>query len=311
VCTPSLSWSAHFPNTLDPWIAVKPSQSTYIPVRGLQYHIRSWGNPDAPKVIMLHGAQECSASWQFVVDALKSDWHLIAPDWRGYGLSAWTGAQTYWQQNLVGDLNVILNRYSPDEPALLFTHSLGGNVASVLAGLRPERVRRLVNVEGYNVPTIPVEDLHKRYSAWLDSTSREQAPERAYKSYEAFAERMCKKNPRVTPERALFFAQNLCKDVPGGGVTLRSDPAYGNATPISYRLDEQSTYWSRITAPVLWVEGGASDWLHDLLKTGEYEKRVACFRNLTRERFELAGHNIHHEEPERLAEVCERFLLQS
>ena len=290
---------------------MKPSQSQFADIRDVRYHIRTWGNPGAPKLFMLHGAQECSASWQFVVDALRADWHIIAPDWRGYGLSAWTDAQTYWQQDLVGDLNVILQRFSPGEPALLFTHSLGGNVSSVLAGLRPQMVKKLVNVEGYNVPTIPVDDLHKRYSAWLDNTSREQKPERGYASFEAFAERMCKRNPRVTMERARFFAQNLCKEAPGGGVVLRSDPAYGNATPISYRLDEQSTYWRRIEAPVLWVEGGASEWLHDILKTGEYQQRVACFRNLTTVRFELGGHNIHHEEPERLAQVGEEFLLKA
>ena len=75
---------------------VKPSQSEFIPVRGLNIHCRTWGNASAPKLFMLHGFQDVSASWQFTVDALKEDWHVIAPDWRGNGLSDWSGADAYW-----------------------------------------------------------------------------------------------------------------------------------------------------------------------------------------------------------------------
>jgi len=294
---------------------VKPSSSSYLPVRGLRYHVRTWGDPSAPKVILLHGAQDVSASWQFTVDAMKKDWHFIAPDWRGYGMSQWSGSHSYWQPDLTADLNVLLAHFSPDEPARLMTHSLGGNIVGVYAGLKPERVRLFINVEGYNVPSVTIEDTPKRYTAWLDATAKEDAPPRTYPGYEAFAERMRKGNPRLTPERALFLAQHWCKEAPatvaGGGVMLRSDPAYGRGSPMCYRLDEQSQYWSRVSAPTLWVEGGQSEWLHILLKTGEYARRRACYSNLTVERFEQAGHNVHHEEPERLAELCEAFLLKN
>ena len=289
---------------------MKTSQSQYLGVRGLNYHVRSWGDQSAPRVILLHGAQDVSASWQFTVDAMKKDWHFIAPDWRGYGMTDWSGSQSYWQPDYTADLNVLLEHFSPDEPARLMTHSLGGNIAGVYAGLKPERVRLFINVEGYNVPSVTVAETPKRYKAWLDATAKQDAPPRSYPNYAAFAERMQKGNPRLTSERALFLAQHWCKDTEGGGVTLRSDPAYGRASPLCYRLDEQSLYWSNVTAPTLWVEGGQSDWLHILLKSGEYDKRRACYRTLTTERFENAGHNIHHEEPERLAELCERFLLE-
>jgi pimeloyl-ACP methyl ester carboxylesterase len=241
---------------------------------------------------------------------MKRDWHFIAPDWRGYGMSAWSGAQSYWQPDLTADLHALLEHFSPDEPARLMTHSLGGNVTGVYAGLKPERVRLFINVEGYNVPAIKPEDAPKKYGAWLDAVAREDVPVRSYPGYEAFAERMRKGNPRLNEERALFLARHWCKDAPGGGVTLRSDPAYARSHPVMYRLDEQSQYWSRVTAPTLWVEGGQSDWLHELIRTGEYEKRRACYRHLSVARFENAGHNVHHEEPERLAELCEAFLLE-
>jgi len=69
-----------------PAIAMKPSRSRFLPVRGLRYHLREWGEPGAPQLLLLHGWMDVSASFQFVVDALRRDWHVIAPDWRGFGL---------------------------------------------------------------------------------------------------------------------------------------------------------------------------------------------------------------------------------
>jgi len=75
---------------------MKPSESVFIPIRGLKYHCRIWGDAGAPQLVLLHGFQDVSASWQFTVDALQGKWHVIAPDWRGYGLTDWSGADSYW-----------------------------------------------------------------------------------------------------------------------------------------------------------------------------------------------------------------------
>src|SRR5687768_5300558 len=104
------------------------SRSEFITVRKLRYHIRHWGNPGARKVFMLHGWMDVSASFQFVVDSLKQDWHVIAPDWRGFGLSDPLPADTPWFPDYLADLDAILDHYSEGEPALLVGHSMGGNV---------------------------------------------------------------------------------------------------------------------------------------------------------------------------------------
>ena len=66
---------------------MKPSRSRFVPIRGLSYHVRTWGDPAARKLFLLHGWMDVSASFQFLVDALADDWHVLAPDWRGFGLS--------------------------------------------------------------------------------------------------------------------------------------------------------------------------------------------------------------------------------
>ena len=66
----------------------RASRCERIDVRGLQYNIRHWGPDGAPLLFMLHGWMDSSASFQFVVDALESEWHVVAPDWRGFGRPA-------------------------------------------------------------------------------------------------------------------------------------------------------------------------------------------------------------------------------
>jgi len=66
----------------------KPSRSEFVPIRHLSYHVLQWGtpSPDKTPLVMVHGWMDVAASFQFVIDALKDDRWVIAPDWRGFGL---------------------------------------------------------------------------------------------------------------------------------------------------------------------------------------------------------------------------------
>src|SRR5437867_3764938 len=130
---------------------MKTSESLFVPVRGLRYHCRCWGDERATKLFMLHGWMDVSASFQFLVDALRRDWRVIAPDWRGFGLSEWAKSDSYWFPDYFADLDRLLEHFHPDSPATLVGHSMGGNVAAMYAGIRPERVEKLVNPVLYRV----------------------------------------------------------------------------------------------------------------------------------------------------------------
>ena len=78
----------------------------------------------------MHGWMDMSASFQFTVDALSKDWFVIAPDWRGFGLSSWA-SHGYWFPEYVADLAGIINKLSPDTDINLVGHSMGGNVAGL------------------------------------------------------------------------------------------------------------------------------------------------------------------------------------
>src|ERR1035437_8181256 len=175
---------------------MKPSRSEFIAVRGLKYHVRHWGKAGAPKLFMVHGWMDVSASFQFMVDCLQHDWHVSAPDWSGFGLRGNSGADTYWFLDYLGDLDSILQHYAPDEQVNLLGHSMGGNAAAIYAGVRPQRIRKLINLEGFGMPSTRPERAPGRYAKWLDEL-RESPSLRSYATQAEVSARLKKTNPRL------------------------------------------------------------------------------------------------------------------
>jgi pimeloyl-ACP methyl ester carboxylesterase len=287
---------------------MRQDRSEFLGIRGLRYHCRIWGPPGAPMLLMLHGWMDVSASFQFLVDALGADWQVIAPDWRGFGLTEWAGADAYWFNDYLADLDALLEHFSPHAPVNLVGHSMGGNVACLYAGVRPGRVRRLVNLEGFGLRDAPPDEAPERLARWLDELGA-AAPFRDYPDFAALAARLRRNNPRLRPDRADFLARHWGEQRPGDPVRLRSDPAHRRVNPVLYRLAEAQACWARVSAPVLWVEGaqtGAPD--HLGLDRAALDARRGLFGDLRWVRIEQAGHMLHHDQPEALAAVLEPFL---
>jgi pimeloyl-ACP methyl ester carboxylesterase len=290
---------------------MKPSRSEFISVRGLQYHIRHWGSEDAPKLFMVHGWMDVAASFQFVVDNLQRDWHVIAPDWRGFGLTSNSGADCYWFPDYLGDLDAILSHYSPQEPVNLLGHSMGGNVATVYAGVRPERVRKLINLEGFGLPATRPEQAPARYAKWLDELRTPPAM-RPYATQAEVAARLQKTNPRLTDERAAFLSAHWAAKNAQGEWEILGDPAHKLTNPILYRIEEVLACWQAISAPVLWVEAEETEawrWMGQKEKArAEIDRRIAFIPDVATARIANAGHMLHHDQPEALAALIEQFL---
>lgn len=290
---------------------MKPSRSEFIPVRGLQYHVRHWGSEDSPKLFMVHGWMDVGASFQFVVDCLKRDWHVIAPDWRGFGLTRNPGVDCYWFPDYLGDLDAILQHYSPDTPVNLLGHSMGGNVVCLYAGVRPQRIRKLINLEGFGLPATRPEQAPARYAKWLDEL-RMQPEIRPYASRAAVAARLQKTNPRLTDERAAFLSSHWSAQNEKGQWEILGDPAHKLASPILYRVEEVLACWKAIAAPVLWVEADDTEawrWMGPKeTARAEIDRRITFIPNVTKAEIVNAGHMLHHDQPEALAKLIEKFL---
>ena len=295
---------------------MKPSATQFVTVRGLRYHIRSWGEPTAPKLFMLHGWMDVGASFQFLVDALRRDWHVLAPDWRGFGQSEWC-ADGYWFADYVADLDALLDQFVPGEPVRLVGHSLGGNVVMHYAGARPQRVARVVSLEGFGIPAEATERAPDKLVKWLDAL-RDLPDFRPYPNLGAVADRLQKSNPLLARERAEFLAGHWARVQPDGTAQLASDPRHKLPTPMVYRMEEVFCVWKRIAAPVLWVaatESTIPKWL-DAHPEGEAATdSLAGVRSRLAQvtRGELitipgAGHMVHLEAPELVAAAIEPFL---
>ncbi len=287
---------------------MRESESVFVEIRGLRYHVRRWPREGAPRMFLLHGWMDVSASFQFLADALRGDWDVYAPDWRGYGLTQWGGSDSYWFPDYIADLDRILERFDPQDPVNLVGHSLGGNVATMYAGIRPQRVAKLVNLEGFGLAPTRSEQAPKRYARWLDEL-HEPPQLRAYKDFAELAERLRKNNPRLTSERAEFLARHWGRDAGKEAVLLRGDPAHKIVNPVLYRYEEVRACWQQVSAPVLWVDAAQSDTLKRLgLDEAQHADRRAAFQNLQYKTVEEAGHMLHHDQPEAVARLIEDFL---
>lgn len=286
---------------------MKPSESHFHTIHGLRYHVRTWGEPDRPKLFLLHGWMDVSASFQFLVDCFEREWHAIAPDWRGFGLSEWAPGG-YWFPDYYADLEALLDLYEPTAPVHLVGHSMGGNIAGTYAGLRPERIAKLVTLEGLGLQRASPDAAPKRLAQWLDHL-RDPPRFKVYGAYGDVAARLKRNNPRLSDEHADFLARHWARETEAGQVTLRSDPRHKAINPYLFRVDEALACWRRVAAPVLLVNGKDSHiagWLKD--KPEELAARKGAFQNLQEAELENCGHMMHHDQPRRLARLIEAFL---
>jgi pimeloyl-ACP methyl ester carboxylesterase len=290
---------------------MKPSRSEFINVRGLRTHVRHWGEEGAPKLFMVHGWMDVAASFQFMVDCLQGDWHVIAPDWRGFGLTERTHSDTYWFPDYLADLDAILDRYAPGEAVNLLGHSMGGTVSTAYAGVRPHRIAKLINLEGFGMPATRPAQYPARVAAWLDDL-RAPPVMRDYASLEEVAGRLRKTNPRLSPERAAFLAGHWSAPGDDNRWHILGDPAHKMRGPLPYHVEESMACWSAVTAPVLMVEAEETDIWHKLgskeMARTELDRRIGHLARATTRMMPRAGHMLHHDQPEMLAEMVEEFL---
>ena len=302
------------------YVPRRAGQDMFMPVRGLRYHLNTWGDPALvslrrPPLVMAHGWMDVGASFQFVVDALAAHegferW-VIAPDWRGYGLTQASGADSYWFPDYLGDLDTLLDALGLGGGAIdLLGHSMGGNVVMLYAGLRPQRVRRLVNLEGFGMPESSPEQAPKRLLQWLDELQQPQSL-RSYDGLAAVAARLRKNNPRLTPDKAAWLARHWSRQEADGQWHLLSDPAHKRTNPVLSRREETLAIWKQISAPVLWVEGNLTEmtqWWGDRYPRSDFEARLAVLAQLRRAVLSPSGHMLHHDQPEALAAHLAKFL---
>jgi pimeloyl-ACP methyl ester carboxylesterase len=317
---------------------LRPSRSEFVPIRSHRYHLRHWGTrqPGQPVTLLLHGWMDVSASWQFMVDALAhttlGQRHLVAPDWRGFGQTRelhtppgdpahYGHTDHYGSPDYLADLDqlvALLNTRAgldPDAPIDLVGHSMGGNVAMLYAGIRPQRIRRLVNLEGFGLPATRPSQAPGRLAQWLDAVASLRSGAltlNTYESVDGVARRLMKTNPRLPADKAQWLAHQWSAPNAEGRWVVLGDPAHKVIHAQLYRWDEVQEIWRRITAPVLAVEAdsnGLSQWFKPSdYSMDEYHHRLQAVAHCQIEVVSDAGHMVHHDQPDVLARLIDQFL---
>jgi pimeloyl-ACP methyl ester carboxylesterase len=296
--------------------AKRISRSETVNVRTLPYHVRVWGEPTPNKtpLVLVHGWMDIGASYQFVVDALSHDHYVIAPDWRGFGLTPSGGVDHFWFPDYLADLEFLLDHYAPEGQVNLVGHSMGGNVVMLYAGVRPERIRRLVNLEGFGMPATQPSEAPGRYAKWMGELKKLRDGEldlKAYDSLDGVARRLMKTNPRLSQDKANWLAQHWASENTPGQWTILGEPAHKISNAQLYRADEAHEIYKCLSMPVLAVEASEDSlqqWWKGKYTLAEYHERLKAVPQIEIARIDGAGHMVHHDQPDQLAALIERFL---
>ncbi|WP_174273788.1 alpha/beta fold hydrolase [Sphingomonas bacterium] len=289
-------------STIDP---SEPAVCTYAS-QGLTLSYCDWGNAGAPMLLLLHGSRDHARSWDWTARALRDRFHVVAPDLRGHGDSAWSPDGAYLLAYYLIDLIELIDRLGAPRLSIV-GHSLGGNVVARCAALLPDRFEKVVIVDGLG----PNEALMRAWEEagplartrdWITSRRdpRLARPRRFATLADATA-RMAEANPHLSPEQARHLAlHGVRRHADGYG--WKYDPRVGLFAPEDFALDVRA-FWKAIEAPTLLCYGPES-WTTNPAADG----REANFRDARTEVFENAGHWLHHDRFDAFLAALEAFL---
>ena len=279
-----------------------PTSHTFVSQR-LRLHYADWGNREAPPLLLLHGGRDHSRSWDWVAQDLRHDWHVIAPDMRGHGDSAWSPDGGYAIAAYIYDLAQLIHQEKL-EPVTIIAHSLGGNVALRYAGLYPETVRKMVVIEGtFLGPPGPGDrPMQARWRDWIDERRKMSARlPRRYASIEEALERMRAENRYLSEEQALHLTEHGVSRNEDGTYSWKFDNYVPTGPPVDISPKQLMTLWRSITCPVLLCWGDKS-WAQDPTE------QAREFQDAQVARFEDAGHWLHHDQFEAFMGAVRGFL---
>lgn len=284
-----------------------PTSNSFFSQR-LKLHYVDWGNPSAPPLVLLHGGRDHCRNWDWVAEALRDDWHIIAPDLRGHGDSAWVADGNYEMGPFVYDLAQLIHQLDL-APVTIVAHSLGGNIALRYTGLYPENVRKLVAIEGLGPsPAVLAERAKQSYAdlfrKWVDDkrNAAGRTPRR-YASLDDALARMMAENKHLNEAQARHLTIHGAIRNEDGTWSWKFDPHLNIWWSPDVGPYDMATLWGNITCPVRLMYG-ADSWASNPERDG----RLAAFKTAEVIEFEKAGHWLHHDQFDAFVAALRAFL---
>jgi pimeloyl-ACP methyl ester carboxylesterase len=295
-------------------MAAMTPRALKVSANGLEHNVLEWSSGDhASSVVLLHGYMDAAGTWDLVAPALvRAGMRVLAPDMRGFGDGPRAPRGSYYHfADYVADLLPLVDAtVHKNEELFLVGHSMGGTIATLFSGARPDRVARLALLEGVGPPDMPPDMAPIRMRKWLDDlgTLRARANEpgsreRAFATREEALKRLMMSHSNV--DRAILETRldHLVRDAGDGKLAWRFDPLHKTTSPTAFSSAVFSEFAKRVTCPVLFVGGGAMGF-----HPADEDARLAAFARVTRRDLEDAGHMLHWTKPNELSTILVEFL---
>lgn len=289
---------------------IGPTSHMYYSQR-LRLHYVDWGNEHAPPMLLVHGGRDHCRNWDWVAQAFRDEYHVIAPDLRGHGDSEWAVGGTYGLFDFVADLAQLVHQKQL-APVTILSHSLGGNVSLHFAGLYPEAVKQLVAIEGLGPsPKMLAKRAqtpsHERLSGWIETLRKLSGrTPRKYPTLEDALTRMQEENPHLSAEQARHLTIHGSAQNEDGTYSWKFDNYVRAFSPLHLSSEQTYGLYRRITCPTLLIRGTES-WASDPVVDG----RASHFSDARVENVEQAGHWVHHDQLEVFLRLTRAFLEES
>ncbi len=268
--------------------------SHYFYSQRLKLHYVDWGNAEKPPLLLVHGGRDHARNWDWVAQELRRDFHVIAPDLRGHGDSQWAIGGSYAMVDYTLDIAQLLRALAIEEITII-GHSLGGSIALQYTGTYPDKVKKIVAIEGLGPPPELLREqppAHQRMRVWIGEMKAlaNRHPHR-YATLEEAVERMQDANPRLTPAQARHLTVCGSYRDEDGTYLWKFDNYVRASSPYLFNMIDAHDLWKQITCPVLLLRGTES-WASD----PEIDGRAGAFRDYTFFNIETAGHWVHHDQ---------------
>ncbi len=280
----------------------------HLVANGLRHHVVEWP-AIGPTVLLGHGFLDLAWSWRWVAEILQTQGiRCVAWDWRGHGETEHVGAGGYYHfPDYVLDLDELLPQLRHEDAAPhLVGHSMGGTVATMFAGLRSDRLRSLVLVEGLGPPSHAFDQTPHRFTAWLDGVAKQRArtKPKTPMSLDQAVGRMRVQNPALTDEQGRFLADKSTR-AEGEGRVWRFDPLHRTTSPMPFREEVFATFLDRIAVPTLIVGADKG------FRLADEPARYGRIAQHEVAEIEGSGHMVHWEKPAVLAAHIAAFVRRN
>ena len=285
-----------------------PSSHIYFSQR-LRLHYVDWGNPDGPPMLLIHGGRDHCRNWDLVAEHFAKDYHIIAPDLRGHGDSQWEASGNYTQISYVYDIAKLLQQKNMHDVTVI-GHSLGGAIALMYTALFPERVKKLVAIEGMGPsPSLAAKQaeisINDRVRSWVDDMRKLSGRlPRRYDTLDDAFKRMRDENPHLSEEQARHLTLHGANQNEDGTYSWKFDNYVRVFSMSGLPNEEVKKMYGEISCPTLLMRGEES-WASDPVADG----RTQCFNcPIEYQSFANAGHWVHHDQLDGFVDRVSEFL---